>query len=105
MKVKPHMFPTLEQRIAAELAGDSTVCPFCGLDLVIPGTLGYLHGVCPTCYEKAKAAALRGYAADRLAKLDYDAARQQKSRADRKAGGVPVYGKNVPPDFDALRRS
>lgn len=97
------MFPTLEQRISAELAENKELCPMCGLDWIIPGTTGQSFGVCPNCYNRAKAEALHAYARDLEVKTDYDAARKQKSRADKKAGGVAVNSKQIPPDFDAIR--
>lgn len=97
------IFPSLEQRICAELSEEHELCPLCCKDWIIDGTSGYQYGVCPQCYAKAKNAALDAYAKDGRLKKDYCTARQRKSRAEN-SGAVPkISGRSVEPDFDTLR--
>ncbi len=99
---KRQMFPDMEQRIAAELSEDSELCPMCGMDWVIPNTTGHRHGVCPHCYAKAKTAALRGFVIDNMLKRDYDCARAEKCRAQRRGDVPAVNGASLAPDFDHM---
>lgn len=101
-KRKPQMFPDMEQRIAAELSEDSELCPMCGKDWIIPDTTGYKHGVCPQCYAKARNAALRGYIIDNMLMHDYDCARQEKRRAQRRGEIPAINAAQLPPDFDHM---
>lgn len=101
-KTAPKNVPSLEERIRAELGDNAGLCPLCGSDWIIEGTRGYEYGVCPECYLKAKTRATRAHARMGRLETDYDAARQEKSRAER-SGLVPkVNGKSLEPDFSFM---
>ena len=95
----PKTVPSLEERIRAELGDNAGLCPLCGSDWIIKGTHGYEYGVCPECYLKAKTRATYAHARMGPLKTDYDAARQEKSRAERKGLVPKVNGRDLEPDF------
>ena len=73
--------------MSAILSPGALVCPRCGRGYVVPGTTSAdQYGVCETCYRRAQAKASDQYAEELEARKEYDAARQRKARAKRKAG-------------------
>ena len=69
--------------------GELELCPMCAARYVRPQTVAGRAGVCPVCWERAKAEAMRERAASVRAKVDYEDAKKRCQRArvaSRKAG-------------------
>lgn len=59
------------------------LCPACAMREVDPTTVAGRNGLCHVCYLRRKADEARNRAAEIRARRDYDAARQDLSRARR----------------------
>lgn len=69
--------------------GELELCPMCAARYVRPQTVAGRAGMCPVCWERAKADAMRERAASVRAEVDYEDAkkrRQRARRASRQAG-------------------
>lgn len=52
------------------------ICPRCGMREVRKGTSAYSHGLCPVCWEREKAEAIRERRAFKRARKEYEAAKK-----------------------------
>lgn len=52
------------------------ICPLCGCYVIRPHTDAGRHGMCPACWERRKADAMRERRAFQRAKEDYEAAKK-----------------------------
>ena len=87
-----------DDMVRAALAPDAVLCPHCGTNFVVPGTLAAKrYGVCEPCYFRARRDAQKAAAAALEASTEYDAARPKHYRARKERG---LRGRaNVPPAF------
>lgn len=60
--------------------GELELCPVCCARYVRPRTTAYRAGVCPVCWDRMKAEAMRERAATVNARRDYEAAKKQAQR-------------------------
>lgn len=62
--------------------GELELCPMCSARFVRPQTAAARAGVCPACWERAKADAMRERAATVSAQRGYEAAKKRFRRAN-----------------------